>query len=483
MFSARLATRRLLTGVALPFALAVGLVALSPGVALGRASSPARQAVTAGAVTPLGDWSATYSHCTSGWCDGQDFHNTTTITSYDAATGAFAGVDAGLPVHGELHGSSFTMTIGGGSGYTAVVHGTISGDTWKGTWTDSNKVGGTWDGTRASKEATLSVSVSTAGKSGAVGVGDSVAVQVKVTAGPVDLSGVDLGQGLVALSDLSAISKRPPGLSGFDLPAGASRTFTFTVQAKKAGAAGLRAAASASTPAGDTVRGAGSLTLQVGARALAISFETSPSRLELKVGSDGTVSPGKVTVKVTVTNASKATLSGVQLLTLSPEPVDLTQRLNPLAFPSGTLPVRFPGSFAPGAHASRTFTLTVTGDGAYHFRALALYNDPSRPGGNGRSLGIGGDFEAVVPLLYFTADLHRDAVADTVSSRDGVDWVKGGGVVRRRSDQEPQHLPVTLHLPGDRADRRERGHNGDAGRLPASSDRARPAARRAPETG
>lgn len=106
-------------------------------------------------VTPVGDWTSTVAHCTIGWCKGQDFKNPTVITSYSAATGAFAGTDAGFAVSGHMSGSSFTMTISGG-GYVSHVTGTISGDRWTGTWTDSNKAGGTLTGTRKAKKLELS---------------------------------------------------------------------------------------------------------------------------------------------------------------------------------------------------------------------------------------------------------------------------------------------------------------------------------------
>jgi hypothetical protein len=143
------------------------------------------------------------------------------------------------------------------------------------------------------------------------------------------------------------------------------------------------------------------------------------------VNDKGEVVPGKVTVTVTFTNTTKATIDTAQLLLLAPEPVVRSQQLNQLALGKDSLPLLV-GPFPPSSHASRKFTLAVTGDGKYQWRALAIYNDASRPGGNGRASAVGGAFEATVPLLYFTADIHRDAQADTVNSRNGSDWVKGG---------------------------------------------------------
>lgn len=126
---------------------------------LAGASQAGSQSAAPATNSPVGDWSDTYSYCTSGWCKGQSFHNPTTITAYAPSSGDFSGVDAGFRVVGQMHGAAFTMTIGGGGGYTAWVTGSITFSaektTWDGTWTDSNHVGGTWKGTRAPVDLTI----------------------------------------------------------------------------------------------------------------------------------------------------------------------------------------------------------------------------------------------------------------------------------------------------------------------------------------
>jgi len=140
-----------LTGLPTPAAL-LGVSQTAVGTAAGVENSP------------VGNWKNTYAYCLSGWCKGQRFLNPTVITSYSPATGQFSGHDAGFPVTGSFHGTSLNMMIGGtGSGYTAHVVATISFSaqktTWLGTWTDNNNVGGTWSGTRAAADVTLSGTV------------------------------------------------------------------------------------------------------------------------------------------------------------------------------------------------------------------------------------------------------------------------------------------------------------------------------------
>ncbi len=252
------------------------LCAFTACLAVGALAGAAMPA-SAGNVSPIGDWSTTSTHCTSGWCDGQDFANPTTITSYNPATGAFSGVDAGsFSVVGHMSGASFTMTVTGG-GYSATVHGTISGDKWTGTWTDSNHVGGTWAGSRKPSGASLSVNVSVAAKDGTVAIGDETTVTVKVTAGAQDLTNVQLGKGLVASSDSATVTKSASGLSGFDLDSGTSRTFEFTVKGAKAGSASLKASASADSASSGSVSGSDTATLKVG-ETLSVDW-TMPHRL------------------------------------------------------------------------------------------------------------------------------------------------------------------------------------------------------------
>ena len=98
-----------------------------------------------------------------------------------------------------------------------------------------------------------SASVQVAFPAGAVpvglAVGKTVDVSVNVTAGNVDLTSVSLGSGLVASNDKVKVTQAA-GLSGFALPAGASRTFVFKVQGVTHGDSSLTARVTAASAEG-----------------------------------------------------------------------------------------------------------------------------------------------------------------------------------------------------------------------------------------
>ena len=155
---------------------------------------------------------------------------------------------------------------------------------------------------------------------------------------------------------------------------------------------------------------------------LSISLETTPASINLPVDNTGKVAPRAVSVAVTFTNtSSKVTLYGVQLIDLAPEPQDKTQALKQLALAKDLLPVLIK-SLAPGASTTRKFGLSVTGDGKYQWRALALYNNPSVPGGNSRAVGLGGPFEAKVAPLFFSSA----TMPDNIYKQNGAQFVRAG---------------------------------------------------------
>jgi len=110
-----------------------------------------------------------------------------------------------------------------------------------------------------------------------VAVGDTVAAKVKVTAGSEDLTNVDLGAGLKS-SDEAKITQRPDGLSGFDLSAGTSRTFSFTLKGAKSGTATLTARVSADSKSSGGVEDSATAQLKVG-ETLSVDW-TMPQRLD-----------------------------------------------------------------------------------------------------------------------------------------------------------------------------------------------------------
>jgi hypothetical protein len=113
-----------------------------------------------------------------------------------------------------------------------------------------------------------------------VALGDEVGVRVLVTAGSDDLTGVGLDHGLVSSSDAVEVSRTPSGLTGFDLAAGSSKSFAFTVKGAKPGTASLTASASGSSTSGPVI-GSGDAMLEViGARPTAIQMacDYAPSK-------------------------------------------------------------------------------------------------------------------------------------------------------------------------------------------------------------
>ncbi|MGZ4306410.1 MAG: hypothetical protein ACXVSL_16280 [Solirubrobacteraceae bacterium] len=189
------------------------------------------------------------------------------------------------------------------------------------------------------------------------------------------------------------------------------------------------------------------LTLATDARAastcrLRITMAAQPQQVELEANEKGKLAPKFIKVRVKIANPSGAPIKGVQLVDLRPVPADRTQQLDQLAFPRGALPVRF-GTIASGADKVKTFDLRVTGDGDYVINALALFDDPSRPGGNGRAIGQGGKFSVKAPLLYFTADTRNNFV------QDGDSWYVTGHVRNLSSHQTLCLLPLFPHWEGN----------------------------------
>jgi hypothetical protein len=93
-----------------------------------------------------GTWKANY-HCTSGWCAGQDFPDTYTLTQTGSAvTGTGGGSEI---VQGTVSGSTYTFTSIIGS-YRAFFTLTVSADgsSWSGPGTDTNGTAGTETATR-----------------------------------------------------------------------------------------------------------------------------------------------------------------------------------------------------------------------------------------------------------------------------------------------------------------------------------------------
>ena len=120
-----------------------------------------RQPAGADPISPVGSWTGV-AHCDRGWCAGKDFPGTTVIDSWDPATGTIAGHDGGSGVMTGTFDGSVMNTTTTSPGYTS--HGTATmsadGNSWSGTWADSNNVGGTDKSTRVAVAPTSAPSPS-----------------------------------------------------------------------------------------------------------------------------------------------------------------------------------------------------------------------------------------------------------------------------------------------------------------------------------
>jgi len=269
------------------------------------------------------------------------------------------------------------------------------------------------------KGGRLQMSITSSATSGSLAVGATATISVKLTAVKGAINSIV--PSALTLSSASLTAGPAPSASGFSLAKGASTVLQYTVTGASAGSATVTASAMGVDAEGRSTTASGALSIRVGVNSIAIKVTTTPYTVELTVDDHGNVLVEPVAVKVTVTNTSTAPVTGVQLLSLSPVPVDPTQQLNQLAFAKKVLPLSI-GTLAPKSSSTKTFSLDVTGDGKYEINALALYNDPTTPGGNGKATATGGTFDAIVPALFYSA--KRDA--NNVTPRAGVAYVKAG---------------------------------------------------------
>lgn len=125
----------------------VGVVAVVGSLlaALLLSPAPASAAPSAAPSDPRGTWTVV-SHCTSGWCRGQDFPNVWTISTWNRRSGAVTGTDTTGTLAGGFSGGTLRIT-GTAGGYTARAVAHLSGTRVSGSWTDSNDAAGTLTGT------------------------------------------------------------------------------------------------------------------------------------------------------------------------------------------------------------------------------------------------------------------------------------------------------------------------------------------------
>jgi len=246
-----------------------------------------------------------------------------------------------------------------------------------------------------SAEPSLTVAVTTSKSNPSVG--DAFDASVKVTAvnGPVD--DIALGQGLALGSTAASVTKTPPGLSGFSLASGGSKTFAFGLKAEKSGTLSLQASARGKSSSGTAVQGSGSAKVKIGGSQLVVTVTPRPGTLRLELNGDS-LKPQTVSVAVAVKNTGTTAVLGARLqdkLTAGYVHFKPTVSEVPVK-PDGLPSPQDLGELAPGKTATGIYKVTVVGDGDYSLDALVIGADRS---GN-RITGTGsGEIDITAPIL------------------------------------------------------------------------------------
>jgi hypothetical protein len=115
----------------------------------------------------------------------------------------------------------------------------------------------------ATKAPTPTVSVSISPQSSTVAVGEKVSVTVTVKAGPVNLTSINLYDGLDLSPKGAAVVQAPPGLNGFTLAAFAVRRFVFGLTGAEPATVKMSAFATATSAPG-RIHGSAEAQLSVG---------------------------------------------------------------------------------------------------------------------------------------------------------------------------------------------------------------------------
>lgn len=193
----------------------------------------------------------------------------------------------------------WTETLNGYPDELATIESTMAkdGSTFTGSYVYKNGSGGTIKATRQGVQPTASLAVAVSSSSDKVASGKTVKVTATVTARGGDVSGVSLGSGLVSSEALALVTSSPPGLSGFSLTDGQSRSFKFDVKGVKAGTATLTVLADGKTSSGAKVQGSNSLRLTVSGSVLVVTVTPNPGTLRLDLKGK-TLEPKTVSVRV-----------------------------------------------------------------------------------------------------------------------------------------------------------------------------------------
>ena len=317
------------------------------------------------------------------WCEssGSECHSTASQTFFvEAGTSAFP---AHLTLDFVVRGQAYAASKSGWSPLFAF------GASLK----VAARRGAAPPAAKASLEVSLSAAVSPAG----IKTGSTTTVTGRVTAVGSPVRGISLGQGLTSSSSSVAVISAP-AVRSFSLGTGQTRAFSFSVKAVKPDTSRLTLQATGRAN-GLPVRGSAQIVLRVGAPAVSLSVSVTPTSFFLERGSPSRRS--RATVTITARNTSRGPAENVQILSLTVVPVNHAQALRKLAFPPGAAPIRLGTISSGGSKTTRAQLDVMNGYGSYAVEALALFDDPSAPGGNGRAFAVSGHLDVVTATTRY----------------------------------------------------------------------------------
>jgi hypothetical protein len=184
-----------------------------------------------------------------------------TITS-ESGSGACVGTSSfqGYSlINCHVTGNNYVFTITAGGGYSSKNMGVISGNTLKGSFTDSNNTSVGYVATR-SQTASLLVKVQLAKNTVGANSQTTATVTVSAVGGKVDA--IDLGTGIGSTTP-SVAQTKPMTVPSFDLTKGKSRKIVYSITTKSAGSTVINLVASGTTTSGQAVQSSGRANLKV----------------------------------------------------------------------------------------------------------------------------------------------------------------------------------------------------------------------------
>ena len=162
-------------------------------------------------------------------------------------------------VNCQVTGNNYAFTITAGGGYSSKNTGVISGNTLKGSFTDSNSTSVSYMATR-SQTTSLLVKVKLANNTVRANSQTTATVTISAVGGEVDA--IDVGTG-IGSTTLSVAQTQPKTVPNFDLTKGKSQKIVYSIATKSAGSTVINLVASGTTTSGQPVQSSGRAILEV----------------------------------------------------------------------------------------------------------------------------------------------------------------------------------------------------------------------------